>query len=352
MRPSREGGLRPPSSATRSHTTSRGSRVRGRPCTRPGLLGRTLLKAVDVAPLLPSRSGSSPGLIMLAAARGFCSAGACSTVESTGARLWRRVAPGPAGRAAPGGVGARSVSGLAWGWLPCGMTYSMLLLAATTASVAAGRHGDARIRAWARCPRWSRPRSPSNASHGTPVFPRHAAQRRGRASARLRGSGRPATRFGTVRGATPVTTMRPPTRRNIPRRAGNTPGTRTERPGTGRGHRPRPVQSGHWMLIASGRAFSTATRGRWMYSTPSFDSARIKFHVDVLGSTKLRSNMPKKRSVRCTLSPFSSFSTLRSPFDGERAVVEEDLHVLLADLRQVHLDQVIPSPARRCRRAA
>jgi sulfite exporter TauE/SafE len=28
--------------------------------------------------------------------------------------------------------------GLAWGWLPCGMTYSMLLLAATTASATAG----------------------------------------------------------------------------------------------------------------------------------------------------------------------------------------------------------------------
>jgi hypothetical protein len=32
---------------------------------------------------------------------------------------------------------ARSL-GLAWGWLPCGMTYSMLLLAATTASVSLG----------------------------------------------------------------------------------------------------------------------------------------------------------------------------------------------------------------------
>jgi sulfite exporter TauE/SafE len=28
--------------------------------------------------------------------------------------------------------------GLAWGWLPCGLSYSMLLLAATTASAASG----------------------------------------------------------------------------------------------------------------------------------------------------------------------------------------------------------------------
>jgi uncharacterized protein len=28
--------------------------------------------------------------------------------------------------------------GLAWGWLPCGLSYSMLLLAATTASATAG----------------------------------------------------------------------------------------------------------------------------------------------------------------------------------------------------------------------
>jgi len=35
-------------------------------------------------------------------------------------------------------VGGAIGLGLAWGWLPCGMTYSMLLLAATTASTTLG----------------------------------------------------------------------------------------------------------------------------------------------------------------------------------------------------------------------
>jgi sulfite exporter TauE/SafE len=36
------------------------------------------------------------------------------------------------------GLAGAIALGLAWGWLPCGLTYSMLLLAATTASVTMG----------------------------------------------------------------------------------------------------------------------------------------------------------------------------------------------------------------------
>jgi len=103
-----------------------------------GLLGRTLLNAVDVKPLSIAFRVLA-GLIMLAAAaRLLFGWRLLDPLESAGARLWRRVAPWAGRQGQSGGVGGAIGLGLAWGWLPCGMTYSMLLLAATTASVGLG----------------------------------------------------------------------------------------------------------------------------------------------------------------------------------------------------------------------
>jgi len=54
-------------------------------------------------------------------------------LETAGSKIWRRIAP-----AAQGLVPVRTTTqalglGLIWGWLPCGLVYSVLLLAATTA---------------------------------------------------------------------------------------------------------------------------------------------------------------------------------------------------------------------------
>jgi uncharacterized protein len=103
-----------------------------------GLLGRTLLRAVDVAPLSIALRVAA-GLIMLAAGgRLLFGWRLLDPIEAAGARLWRRLAPltnrGSRSDGLPGAIGL----GLAWGWLPCGLTYSMLLLAATTASVTTG----------------------------------------------------------------------------------------------------------------------------------------------------------------------------------------------------------------------
>lgn len=59
-------------------------------------------------------------------------------VEKVGALLWNRLAP-----RATGLIPATSVSkavglGLLWGWLPCGLVYSILLIAATTAEATSG----------------------------------------------------------------------------------------------------------------------------------------------------------------------------------------------------------------------
>jgi sulfite exporter TauE/SafE len=103
-----------------------------------GLLGRTLLRAVDIAPLSIAFRVVA-GLIMLAAAaRLLFGWRLLDPLEAAGSRLWRRIAPWAGRRGRGSGIGAAVTLGLAWGWLPCGMTYSMLLLAATTASAAHG----------------------------------------------------------------------------------------------------------------------------------------------------------------------------------------------------------------------
>jgi sulfite exporter TauE/SafE len=104
-----------------------------------GLLGRALLRAVDVAPLSIAFRVLA-GLVMLAAAgRLLFGWRLLDPLEAAGARAWRRVAaPWANRRGRSGGIAGAVGLGLAWGWLPCGMTYSMLLLAATTASAATG----------------------------------------------------------------------------------------------------------------------------------------------------------------------------------------------------------------------
>ena len=103
-----------------------------------GLLGRTLLRAVDVAPLSLAFRVLA-GLIMLAAAgRLLFGWRLLDPVEAAGSGLWRRIAPWAGRQGRAGGIGGAIGLGLAWGWLPCGMTYSMLLLAAATASAPTG----------------------------------------------------------------------------------------------------------------------------------------------------------------------------------------------------------------------
>lgn len=103
-----------------------------------GFLASTLLRAVDVAPLSLAFRVLA-GLVMLAAAgRLLFGWRLLDPLEAAGSGLWRRVAPWAGKQGHAGGLGGAIGLGLAWGWLPCGMTYSMLLLAATTASATAG----------------------------------------------------------------------------------------------------------------------------------------------------------------------------------------------------------------------
>jgi sulfite exporter TauE/SafE len=104
-----------------------------------GLLGRALLAAIDVAPLAVALRVVAGAVMVAAAGRLLFGWRLLDPLEAAGARLWRRVAPWASGRArATGSLGGAVALGLAWGWLPCGLTYSMLLLAATTASASTG----------------------------------------------------------------------------------------------------------------------------------------------------------------------------------------------------------------------
>lgn len=59
-------------------------------------------------------------------------------VEKAGARIWNRIAPAAKGLLPVTSMPKALGLGLLWGWLPCGLVYSVLLLAATTANPAEG----------------------------------------------------------------------------------------------------------------------------------------------------------------------------------------------------------------------
>ncbi len=66
---------------------------------------------------------------------------ALAAVEMAGARIWQRIAPAAKGLLPVTSLPKALGLGLLWGWLPCGLVYSVLLLAATTANPAEGAAG-------------------------------------------------------------------------------------------------------------------------------------------------------------------------------------------------------------------
>ena len=60
------------------------------------------------------------------------------SLERLGAPLWRRIAPLAARLMRTPGLAAAYGTGLAWGWLPCGLVYGALTVAAFSGSAAAG----------------------------------------------------------------------------------------------------------------------------------------------------------------------------------------------------------------------
>ena len=102
-----------------------------------GLAGGALLAAIDIGALALVFRVLSGAIMVAVAGRLLFGWRLLDPLEAAGAVLWRRLGPAAA-RPGAGELGSALRLGLAWGLLPCGMTYSMLLLSATTASPWAG----------------------------------------------------------------------------------------------------------------------------------------------------------------------------------------------------------------------
>lgn len=97
-----------------------------------GALGKGLVSAVpDIAAPVRLASGF---LIILVGLQLAFSWRVLSPLENAGSRLWQRIAPA-AKSLLPVRTTKQAVGlGLIWGWLPCGLVYSVLLIAAATAN--------------------------------------------------------------------------------------------------------------------------------------------------------------------------------------------------------------------------
>lgn len=103
-----------------------------------GLFGATLQSAVNL-PLLATSARLAAGLlVILVAVRVLFGLNALAGIERLGARFWKLVQPLAKQAASSPGSGRSLLLGLLWGWLPCGLVYSVLLLAALTGSAARG----------------------------------------------------------------------------------------------------------------------------------------------------------------------------------------------------------------------
>ncbi len=102
-----------------------------------GAFGGALSALVDVAAVARALRVAAGLLLIVLALQLALRRHGFSTVERIGARLWRRLAPlAAAGRAdRPGGA---VLLGMVWGWMPCGMIYSMLAFAALAGGAAKG----------------------------------------------------------------------------------------------------------------------------------------------------------------------------------------------------------------------
>ena len=100
------------------------------------MLGRGAVSSIpDLAAPVRLASGVLIILVGLQVAFGWR---LLSFVENVGARLWRRVAPAAKGLVPVENLLQALGLGLIWGLLPCGLVYSVLLLAATTTESSSG----------------------------------------------------------------------------------------------------------------------------------------------------------------------------------------------------------------------
>jgi sulfite exporter TauE/SafE len=95
-----------------------------------GLLGATLVSTVNL-PLLAAIARVGAGvLLVLAALKILFGWNLLASIERAGAQYWKALQPVARRAMSASGVTRSLLVGLLWGWLPCGMVYSMLAFAA------------------------------------------------------------------------------------------------------------------------------------------------------------------------------------------------------------------------------
>jgi sulfite exporter TauE/SafE len=103
-----------------------------------GVFGSTLNALLDLARLGAALRIASGVLMLLIAARIVIRWNGLAWLERQGARFWARIQP-LATRQLSGTHKLNAVAvGFLWGWLPCGLVYSMLLFATTSANALQG----------------------------------------------------------------------------------------------------------------------------------------------------------------------------------------------------------------------
>ncbi len=100
------------------------------------VIGKTLVSGIpDIAAPVRFASGALIILVGLQLAFGWR---ILLPLETAGAKIWSKIAPAAKGLVPVESLAQALGLGLIWGWLPCGLVYSVLLLAATTAEPASG----------------------------------------------------------------------------------------------------------------------------------------------------------------------------------------------------------------------
>ena len=95
-----------------------------------GLFGATLQQVLDLSRLAIILRVASGVLLILVAARVLFAWNALRWLERFGARIWLKLQPLARRTGGLSGIAQAALLGMLWGWLPCGLVYSMLLFAA------------------------------------------------------------------------------------------------------------------------------------------------------------------------------------------------------------------------------
>lgn len=103
-----------------------------------GFFGGSLAAAFDLLQIAMVVRIASGAVLVLIAIRILGGWNALAPLERMGARFWRRLQPLVRRAGSSNDVPGTLLLGLLWGWLPCGLVYSMLLFAVLTGDAGRG----------------------------------------------------------------------------------------------------------------------------------------------------------------------------------------------------------------------